>query len=82
MFADNIFYYKGALPPNPRAYGKLSTPCRLPFAHGAPPQAPLGAPPLRPHREGFPPGPTLAGAAAPRPRFFIFKIKFRPAAQG
>jgi len=29
-----------------------------------------------------PPEPTLAGAAAPRPRFFIVLIYFRPAAQG
>ena len=55
--------------------------CRLPFIHGTLPQAPLGALPLRPRREGLPPGPTLAGAAAPRPRFFILRIKFRPAAQ-
>ena len=64
---------RGALPPNHRACGELSTPCRLPFIHGALP--------LRPRREGFPPGPTLAGAAAPRPCFFILGIKFRPAAQ-
>src|ERR1700761_150147 len=54
-----------ALPPNPRACGELSTPCRLPFIHGALSQALLGALPLRPRREGFPPGPTLAGASAP-----------------
>ena len=69
----------GSAPKPLRLRRAFKSPCRRPSDHGALPQTPLGAPPLRPRREGLTPGPTLAGAAAPRPRFFL-EIKIRPAA--
>src|ERR1700744_966369 len=50
-------------------YGKK---IRMPYAHGALPQTPLGAPPLRPRWEGQPPRPTPAGLPPLDPDFLFW----------
>ena len=75
-----VMYCKEGSAPQPPRLRRAFNALQAAFHSWGSAQAPLGALPLRPRREEFPPGPTLAGAAGPRPRFFILGIKFRPAA--